>query len=149
MELQSGTFDIKAAAGVTETLTLDASALAAQQIASSTPAHSTAYLGLKAGVALNSTSRGPAAAALPAPVQATRSSNVASCLRAPAAGGSGVQEHHAARAVTFAADVHDAVAELGGHNHVPRAGKVRSLPTGACLTQSMEHMHKSNKAQGG
>jgi hypothetical protein len=51
---------------------------------------------------------------------------MASCLKAPAAAtaaaGAGPHDHHVARAVTFAADVHDAGVVLGAHGQPHRAG---------------------------
>lgn len=128
-ELQSGTFDLKAAGAVTETLTLEAGALAAQQV-DSTPAPNTNH-GQRPGVPYSSSSvsRGTALAAV---AHMGRGSSMASCLKAsaaaPAAGGMAApHEHHAARAVTFAADVHDAADELAGvPSHSHRGGE--SMP---------------------
>lgn len=145
-ELQSGTFDLKAAgAAVTETLTLDAGALAGPH-ALSTPAAS-AGMGLRAG--LTHTGNNPSTARAPASVltasaaasAAAHPRGIASCLKTPAAtlaaaGAAGsasvvhqeqptTHHHHAARAVTFAADVHDAGgSELGAAAaaHPHRAG---------------------------
>lgn len=124
-ELQSGTFDLKAMGPLTDTITLDAAALVQQQVAS-TPAPSTG-LGLKAGPysALNSSKRGPSV--LATAVQ-PRAAGMASCLKAPAAAGppaaAAQHEHHAARAVTFAADVHDNGVDVAGHGHAHRAGQL-------------------------
>jgi hypothetical protein len=120
-ELQSGTFDLKAAGAVTETLTLDPGALAAHHPVT-TPAPSTG-LGLKAGLqysSLASAARAPASSL--AGSAHPRGSSIASCLKAPAAGVAGQHEHHAVRAVTFAADVHDTLAEFGAAGHPHRAG---------------------------
>lgn len=123
-ELQSGTFDLKAVGPVTETITLDAGALV-QQMAT-TPAPSTG-LGIRAGLGQNSmasTLRAPPSV-LATAAQA-RPSSIASCLKAPAAARvaatAGQQEHHVARAVTFAADVHDNGLDMPAHGHPHRAG---------------------------
>jgi hypothetical protein len=116
-ELQSGTFDLKAAGAVTETLTLDGAALV--QHVATTPAASVG-MGLKAGLCHSTL---PTSMRAPPSVLATvaqpRASSMASCLKAPAAAG---QEHHVARAVTFAADVHDNNMDVAAHGHSHRAG---------------------------
>jgi hypothetical protein len=124
-ELQSGTFDLKAAGPTTETITLDCSAMA--QHAATTPAPSIG-LGVKAGL-----SGHPSTVRAPPSVLATaghpRGSSMASCLKAPAATAAagataGPHDHHVARAVTFAADVHDAGVVLGTHAQSHRAGEL-------------------------
>jgi hypothetical protein len=116
--MQSGTFDLKQAGTYTETLTLDASYAAGRQLhqVHSTPAPaSAADLRAAAGTATGSR-----------PVSAVP--GIASCLKgsSTAAAGAGaglinstIQEHnHAARAVTFAADVHNgATTEDYGRRH--------------------------------
>jgi hypothetical protein len=124
-ELQSGTFDLKAAGAVTETLTLDGAALV--QHVATTPAASVG-MGLKAGLChstLPSSMRAPPSVL--ATVAQPRASSIASCLKAPAAAGAAAfaaagQEHHVARAVTFAADVHDNGMDVAAHGHSNRAG---------------------------
>lgn len=130
-EMQSGTFDLKQAGAYTETLTLDASFAAARQLqqVDSTPAPaSAAELRAAAAAAGAGTGARPASAMLP---------GIASCLKgsntATAGAGAGVSntilEHtHAARAVTFAADVHDAATtEEYGRRHASSAGTCSAL----------------------
>lgn len=133
-ELQSGTFDLKAAGAVTETLTLDPGALAAQHPVT-TPAPSTG-LGLKTGLlysSLASTARAPASSLAGS---AHQRSSIASCLKAPAAGVAGQHEHHVVRAVTFAADVHDTGVELGAASHPHRAGAHVLSGSTSCLPRT-------------
>jgi hypothetical protein len=137
-ELQSGTFDLKAAAAtLTETITLDAGAVAARH-AVSTPAPPTTAGPRPAQAVPHSSSR-PPGSVLAAAAHSTRGggSAIASCLKAPAAaaaaaGAGGPQEHHVARAVTFAADVHDAPHEPLVHGH--RAGEGASGEEGHFTT---------------
>lgn len=96
------------------------------QHAATTPAPSIG-LGVKASL-----SGHPSTVRAPPSVLATaghpRGSSMASCLKAPAAAtaaagaGAGQHDHHIARAVTFAADVHDAGVVLGAHGQPHRAG---------------------------
>jgi hypothetical protein len=124
-ELQSGTFDLKAAGAATETLTLDGAALV--QHVATTPAASVG-MGAKAGLChstLPSSMRAPPSVL--ATVAQPRASSMASCLKAPAAAGAAAtsvagQEHHVARAVTFAADVHGNGMDAAAHGHSNRAG---------------------------
>jgi hypothetical protein len=121
-EMQSGTFDLKQAGAYTETLTLDAGCAAARQLqpVDSTPAPASAAE-LRAAAGAASGTR-PASAVVP---------GIASCLKGSTAAAafntgagllsSAIPEHsHAARAVTFAADVHDgATTEDYGRRPVP------------------------------
>lgn len=145
-ELQSGTFDLKAAGAVTETLTLDGAALV--QHVATTPAASVG-MGLKAGLChstLPSSMRAPPSVL--ATVAQPRASSMASCLKAPAAAGAAAiaaagQEHHVVRAVTFAADVHDNGVDVAPHGHSNRAGMLawiaHHMRAGASL--NMQRMH--------
>jgi hypothetical protein len=110
-EMQSGTFDLKQAGAYTETLTLDAGCAAARQLqpVDSTPAPASAAE-LRAAAGAASGSR-PASALMPGIASCLKSSSTAAAAPGTGAGlmSSAIPEHsHAARAVTFAADVHDA-----------------------------------------
>ncbi|KAF8072718.1 MPS1 [Scenedesmus sp. PABB004] len=95
-EMQSGTFDLKAAGAFTETLTIDASSMAARQLQQQ---HGAAALSTPAPTG--------GAGVRPLGVTAPRAGppGVASCLKGSAAA-PGPAHEHAGRAVTFAADVH-------------------------------------------
>ncbi|KAF6261004.1 hypothetical protein COO60DRAFT_832255 [Scenedesmus sp. NREL 46B-D3] len=136
-EMQSGTFDLKQAGAYTETLTLDASYAAARQLqpVDSTPAPaSAAEVGAAAAGAATGTR--PTSALLP---------GIASCLKgssaAAVAAGAGpglmsnaIPEHgHAARAVTFAADVHDGAAI---EDHGRRHASSTAGPASVCSSRS-------------
>lgn len=124
-EMQSGTFDLKAAGSYTDTLTLDASNAAMrqqQQHIDSTPAPAT-KADSRPAATYTATSSRPASAALP---------GVASCLKTSTAGGAAGIGHpatteHGVRAVTFAADVHDA-ATAEEYGKRPAAASTTGVP---------------------